>query len=170
MANIVMPKTLYLHIGTHKTGSTAIQQTLANNRTLLLNNGYLYPESATIGYGHHQLPSAISGEHSTKFAARAEDNSLATLLDELNATPTPNIIISSENFCRLSANEIHKVKKTFASFHIEIIVYLRRQDLLLQSLWIQFTKLGRNTDSFQTWYKRAFDAKKYGVVQKSDFS
>lgn len=38
-----MIKTIYLHIGFHKTASTSIQQTLFNNRHILAREGYLYP-------------------------------------------------------------------------------------------------------------------------------
>ena len=35
--------TLYLHIGMHKTGTTAIQRFCAENRRALLKRGYCYP-------------------------------------------------------------------------------------------------------------------------------
>jgi hypothetical protein len=38
-----MIKTIYLHIGIHKTGTTSIQKALGSNHNLLASNGYLYP-------------------------------------------------------------------------------------------------------------------------------
>ena len=35
-------KTIYFHIGTHKTGTTAIQKFLVTNKDELLNLGYKY--------------------------------------------------------------------------------------------------------------------------------
>jgi len=47
LENIDLTKTLYLHCGTHKTGTTAIQQYLNNNLSLLEKNNLIYPR---IGY------------------------------------------------------------------------------------------------------------------------
>ena len=38
-----MTRTLFLHIGSHKTGTTSIQNFLAHNRDLLAARGYGYP-------------------------------------------------------------------------------------------------------------------------------
>ncbi|QFT83272.1 hypothetical protein FIU89_21805 (plasmid) [Roseovarius sp. THAF27] len=38
-------KTLYLHIGLHKTGSTSLQSALFENLDLLKARGYLLPEA-----------------------------------------------------------------------------------------------------------------------------
>ena len=40
-------KTLYLHIGVHKTGSTSIQDFLFKNANLLENQGYFYPKGGS---------------------------------------------------------------------------------------------------------------------------
>ena len=38
-----MTKTLVLHIGTHKTGTTALQGALSSNPEVLSAHGYVYP-------------------------------------------------------------------------------------------------------------------------------
>ena len=48
-------KTIYLHIGIHKTGTTAIQYNLLQNRDWLAQQGYLYPKSCFRLQGHHYL-------------------------------------------------------------------------------------------------------------------
>jgi len=45
-------KTVYLHIGLHKTGTSTIQFFLANNREKLAELGYLYPFKQV---AHHNL-------------------------------------------------------------------------------------------------------------------
>lgn len=50
---------LVLHMGHAKTGSTAIQKTLAAARTWLRKNGILYPETAIIPHNHRVLMPAI---------------------------------------------------------------------------------------------------------------
>lgn len=46
-----MKNTLILHIGTPKTGTTAIQKFLYDNQTLLKEKGFFYPEIQKIMYG-----------------------------------------------------------------------------------------------------------------------
>lgn len=48
-------KKLFIHLGFLKTGSTAIQNFLSRNRTLLALNGYLYPESMFHEQTHNDL-------------------------------------------------------------------------------------------------------------------
>ena len=38
--------TVYLHIGAPKTGTSAIQKSLFNNRKLLVKHGFIYPDYA----------------------------------------------------------------------------------------------------------------------------
>ena len=50
---------LILHIGRHKTGTTAIQRFLYGNPELLRANGYCYPDHGAIGFGHHDIAGAL---------------------------------------------------------------------------------------------------------------
>src|SRR5699024_12805516 len=51
--------TVYLHIGAHKTGTTALQYFLWNNRKRLRKEGYLYPKLGLGGYSHGVLANVI---------------------------------------------------------------------------------------------------------------
>lgn len=46
---------LVLHIGNHKTGSTAIQTALSNSYKHLVSNGILYPKAGRARNAHHNL-------------------------------------------------------------------------------------------------------------------
>jgi len=50
---------LVLHIGSHKTGSTAIQRSLRDATDLLLERGILYPRTGRSGVGHAQLANEL---------------------------------------------------------------------------------------------------------------
>lgn len=54
---------LVLHMGHAKTGSTAVQKTLAAARTWLRKNGILYPETAIIPHNHRVLMPAIFSDN-----------------------------------------------------------------------------------------------------------
>ena len=72
--NLTKPD-LYLHVGTHKTGTTAIQEYLARYRKELAERGLLYPDTRA-GFwkstaGHHPLAHALARD-SLKDRARRE--------------------------------------------------------------------------------------------------
>ena len=50
-----MQKTIFLHIGANKTGTTSIQKQLAEHRDLLEREGVLYPRTAQAGSVHYPL-------------------------------------------------------------------------------------------------------------------
>ncbi|MHB8232145.1 MAG: hypothetical protein ACYDDB_04520 [bacterium] len=64
----IMKKKLFLHIGTHKTGTTALQSLLATNDRLLSNSGVLFPSAGRIGKysGHHNIARELNDEVSFK--------------------------------------------------------------------------------------------------------
>ena len=51
----MIAKTIYLHIGTPKTGTTSIQSYLAKNYKDLYNDGYLVPKASRHNGGNHTL-------------------------------------------------------------------------------------------------------------------
>lgn len=53
-------RSIILHIGVHKTGSSAIQMAFCRNRGRLLGEGVLYavagcPSDPAVQYGHHEM-------------------------------------------------------------------------------------------------------------------
>ncbi len=140
-------RNLYLHIGYHKTGTTAIQTCLAQNNKLFLEHGYHYPLVGLHGQGHHNIAWEI--RQFRRFSRR--DGTLRDLLREAENKATPNIIISSEEFCKADRSEIARLAEELRAYHVTVIVYLRRQDQLLQSIWAQLTKTGHQCDSFPEW-------------------
>jgi hypothetical protein len=52
----------YIHAGPHKSGTTAIQCFLQENRPELLKHGYFVPESGAVHGGHHALARKLCGQ------------------------------------------------------------------------------------------------------------
>lgn len=144
--------TLYLHIGTSKTGTTAIQHFCATNRRALRRRGYCFPRTP-IFYPN------ISGERNGHFLVgepRKPDGSFATARAEANwrkcmndlaaqLRRCPNVILSDEAIWN-SRTAHHgmwrdlKAEAEARGFDVRIIAYLRRQDLLLSAVWAQWVK------------------------------
>lgn len=149
-------KTLYLHIGLPKTGSTAIQRFCFFNQEILANNGYCYDK---IMKSTTRVPSYVNGLFITEkiydengkldSAATREhfENGLAIVQNQLNefdkviisGEPIWNSLRNREGWTNLK--ELYKLCKENDTT-IKIIVYLRSQDEYLSSLWKQRIKNG----------------------------
>jgi len=152
-------KHLYLHAGLPKTGSSSLQLDLFVNRSELLEQGILYPDTGLLGPGHHMLghygypaykieylPELYHYEQNGRVVnlnALSEADrqaQFAQLLDELT-TELQNFsgntaVLSSEAFSNWEQEQIDLFCRTMKSASVEItlIFYLRRQDELLDSL------------------------------------
>ncbi len=145
--------TAYIHIGTHKTGSTSIQYFLFKNRNKLKEQGFLYPLSGIPKknlFGQHHLAAAFL-ENWQLNTYNPNAGGWEEVISEANNFPDKNIIISSENFClpRFDLEQIYKVKNYLSQYTVKIVVYLRRQDNYLISQYRQFIGANKYSDSFQ---------------------
>jgi len=151
-----MKKKIYIHIGFGKTGTTAIQSFFSKNRAELLKRDFLYPTSGLQLGGHHLLSPLgacdISGNTQVIYKQLAK---------EINDSPASNIFISSENFIFAKPTLIERVQKEFEKFDVKIIFYIRCQYALIESVFLQWQKVGDdyqgNVVNFFNKHKGAFD-------------
>lgn len=135
-------KTLYIHIGTGKTGTTAIQNFLYENREVLKNSyGIQYCETGLVSRNHRGLDINATKRRLADY--RKIKLRLYQLNHEIISSNCHDFIISDEDFPGLSVKEIRFYRKIlFSDFNIKIIVYLRRQDKFLESWFNQIVKAG----------------------------
>lgn len=119
---------LHLHIGAHKTGTTALQQGLHHNRVLLRAVGCSYVGSLTAAHLHSYLGSVTPGKFLPDGFMVLDTDSLSA---RLATADTDTVVASSENFSFF----FHKPAIAALSEalrpqfdQIRIICYLRRQD------------------------------------------
>lgn len=138
-------KELYLHIGTHKTGTSALQQFFAANRKRLGRQGIIYPYDRGGGggeAGHFRLwwsLQAVRGKGDDRYPAdlgSSEQEWQAVLSQSGNG----RLLISAEGLWNCKPEDIAKIKTMTADFPVTIVVYLRRQDLLAASVYNQLAK------------------------------
>ncbi|NES69225.1 MAG: hypothetical protein F6K24_30340, partial [Okeania sp. SIO2D1] len=135
--------TIYLHIGLNKAGSTSLQHFLANNRDIFLSHGYLYPITGTLNNhrNHHNLawcfPNKFQNYNSNY---NPKLGTWDDLFEEINHSVADKIIISSEFFNTFDELKISQLKLKLNKFNIKIIVYIRRQDLRIKSMYKQGVK------------------------------
>jgi len=141
--------TVYLHIGTPKTGTTFLQNFLFDNRDKLLEKGYLYPiagtnlssQSLLTRCSHRQLVMLL-----LKQGNWAENLGIwEDLKSEIKTVKPQNVIISAEGFTgRPGAHNpdvIAQIKKMLENYETKIVVYLRRQDKFFSSYYCQRIRL-----------------------------
>lgn len=131
-----MKKKLYIHIGSHKTGTTSIQKSLFENASLLKEHNLVYFSRNPDGSQdfHHNLNKWFYG-YSKKHNAEKLAKKLAGFSE--------NVIISAEALSFVFfKDELLQLKKNLDKFfdEIKIIAYLRRQDQQLISHYNQSTK------------------------------
>jgi hypothetical protein len=131
---------LYLHIGTHKTGSTSIQSALMESLQHLKGKDCVYL----------QLPFELGSK--LMKADKLDSSLVSRLREQLKLTLGQNgrvreqckYILSFEGFSGnpdkgfLNADVVSEMlREATEIFHVRIIVYLRRQDDFLESMYTQ---------------------------------
>ncbi|WP_444893482.1 hypothetical protein ACJJIE_02850 [Microbulbifer sp. TRSA001] len=134
---------IYVHIGSDKTGSTAIQATLSQNRAALRAQGIEYPQFQKQGNHHEclfqELRSGKKGECWLK-------------LDRIISSKPKYLILSSEAFCTLKTPEIALLKKWLNYSDTRVIAYIRRADEYLESGIMQRLKTAKSYTAFKWQY------------------
>jgi len=162
-------KTLYIHIGDAKTGSSTIQKYCTKNRLDLLNNGIDYIPLGLLankGIAQHKFAFFINSDR--------KDYPLktASIFDELRSyiltSDLDKFVISSEGFCSLrSEDEILTLKELMPqNIDIKIVAYLRNPCEWIESWYCQVVKNKPYTKAnFNDFYQR-HQAPAYDVVLK----
>jgi len=131
-----MRKRLFIHIGTHKTGTSAIQNFLFRNREALREKGFFYPLPGNKP-GHHP----IAGEFNP-YNQRYKKGVMKTLsyIQEIRTHNLGTSIISAEGLTSRGI-DVQKLRDIIpGDLDVKIIIYLRRQDERLESGYNQIVK------------------------------
>lgn len=141
-------KKVFVHIGRAKTGTTAIQSVLSNNRSALNERGFCYPGT---GPHHGYLPWVLN-ERLRHVATPAQAETHSKLCAELRSVvedPGQNIIISSEGLQNVQPSVLREWLG--AIDEVRIVIYIREQVEWLASAYGQRVKSGTMPHSF-TWF------------------
>lgn len=149
-----MKKKVYIHIGANKTGTTSIQSFMNTNNSLLNTYGLHYCSIGKLWDGHFPLSWEL-GAGSAPTNYKSEGNLWEKVKEEIKARPENSFLISSENFILLKdIKKLNFIKDVLSDFDTYIIMYIRRQDLWVESLYLQAIKMGINVKDFLTFSKR----------------
>jgi len=140
------PRILFLHIGTHKTGTTSLQAMVAAHPAHFESQGLYYPRTGRAGWGHHNIAWQLTGDE--RFDPRA--GTLADLLDELRTADPSAVLVSSEDFEYLyrAPGQLSRLRRALddLGYAVRIVVTLRRQSDYVESLYAELLKHGLKAD------------------------
>jgi hypothetical protein len=136
----VKRKRVIVHAGYHKTGSTSIQVALTNAREELRAAGILYPLSGVpeaFPYGHHLLAWSLRDRPQAAhfIDADARQELWRSVCDEIEASSASVVIFSSEEFDRLSFEEINLLARRLTEYQITPVIFLRNHADLIESMY-----------------------------------
>ena len=161
-------KKVWLHIGTHKTGTTTLQKFFFKNREVLLQRGLYYPTEGSYffqeGKNHSLLAHALRSER-PEFLPDNLTFTLEGCVNDIQAdirkSDAPEIVISSEHFSfNSSKEEVERLKNVFdpIASEVHVILYLRRQDHRIESGYSQMIKRGYRVAPFESFIQWMLNA------------
>lgn len=134
---------IYLHIGTHKTGTKSIQWFLQEHEEQLAREGFLIPRAGTTTQiaGHHRLARDLVPGPCLDNLVEDGEGMLAILLTELRASEAHTAVISSERCHHLIdwPERIHALEEALRNegHTLEYVMFARHPDGYAKSLYWQ---------------------------------
>lgn len=179
-------KKIYLHLGLPKTGTSSLQHYLLQNEKALKEQGILFAKTARGNFDHHhQIRFSLAGKlfHILKYCLNNKNRNLpiwTTAINlndlrnqfqkEINEYHGKNIIISSEWLALfLNVKKIKSLKKIFYPHQVIPVIYIRKQEEFIQSLYAQLVKdtTFRIPFKFNLWWLKVLPfCNYYKIYQK----
>jgi len=125
---------VYIHIGTHKTGTTTIQNFMRANREFLNINNCNFIE----------IPSELDRQmawldnyHNDDLINEAKNYFIKTINNKKNIISSEGLVGTYLQAYTNSSFIAHFLYEVFKDYDVTIILYLRRQDEFFESLYTQ---------------------------------
>jgi hypothetical protein len=173
--------TIYLHIGTEKTGTTTLQDVAAKNRIMLANRGLLYPKFPgvlrhhgltvyALPLGRRDVPHKMLRLPSDHSVDRYRYSFIDKLGEEIHASKCGKVLLSNEHLSSWLKDPeyVDRLVTNLRSIadEIRVIVYLRPQYELVVSFYSTAVKAGspapirldRTEEDFRFNYERMLNA------------
>ena len=151
-----MSKRVVAHVGFHKTGTTALQESFSKNCEELKALGIIYPDLGQ--KAHHRAAWALAGRiwgwknRGGVQTPIAEWQKIVKSIKKNRGTT----LISSEFFCELDEEKINKFKNDIKVDDVTIVFTLRPLVKLLSSSYQQYLKYGL-TPTYEEWLHSVLD-------------
>jgi hypothetical protein len=151
---------LILHVGFHKSGTSALQESLHIQRQELLEFGISYP---AIGYtgrkAHHRIAWALTQKPwgwKTRGGETTPYRHFSRIISRINRSKVQKIVLSTEFFSELTAEQIQKIKLAVKNRDVKVFFTIRPLAKILASSYQQYLKYGIKAD-FEKWLHAVLD-------------
>jgi hypothetical protein len=137
---LLLPETgVLLHIGPHKTGTTAIQGALRLARAEMAKLDVIY---AGKGRQHQMAALALTGGRGMRGDRPADRSDWDQLVSEVRANASKRVIVSSEYFDEVTDEVAEDVVDSFGPDRVHVVVTLRPIAKIMPSAWQQYVRNG----------------------------
>lgn len=151
---------LILHVGTHKTATTTLQETFHRNRALLRKHGVIYPELGRRA-GHHGLVTPWF-EMPEVYDLGSPAKAVWQEIVQRHAKDDATVLLSSEEFSRGNRSrrvDFAELREMVSDFdEVQVLCVLREQAAFLQSIFLEISKLPRQM-GWREFYDKAMKAR-----------
>lgn len=140
-----MAGTVWLHIGTPKSGTSSLQKHLLDQRAALLDQGVAYV-----------TPGGFTSCNDLAIAQNRGRDDLAAIAADLNAQIEGSAcpLLSSEMFYGLAPSALARLLPALHGRAVKVLVYLRRQDRYIEAAYLQKAKNFRFSGSISDYIAR----------------
>ena len=162
-----MAKQIIIHAGFHKTGTTALQQSLHDNRDALQLAGLSYLVVGAGAAAHNSVLALANRGWGWKNRGRKviPKKRWTALVGQMRKS-AGTAVVSSEFFSELSEKFVAQVRNDLANIPVKIVFTLRPLDKLFPSAYTQALKAG-STKTYSEWLKVQLDD--YHAAAKANF-
>jgi hypothetical protein len=136
-----------LHIGPHKTGTTAIQASIAAARPRLAARGYQYPGRQRQHQKAAQAAGNRLGPAGLRKPAQRDWNQLVA---EVHAQRDKRVIVSAEAFTEADDERARKIVRRLGGDDVHVVITLRPLAKILPSAWQQYVR-NRMRTPYDEW-------------------
>jgi len=154
--SLLVPRgTRLVHIGPHKTGTTAVQVALDREADVLPAHGVTYVG----GVDYHRPARAgwALGLRGRPVGKRVPDiRQWERLVRQVAEAGTPRVCVSNEDFGRARPPQIRRIVDDLGGDRVHVVAVARRFDRYLPSQWQQRVKAG-DTRAFGDWLHAVLD-------------
>ncbi len=159
---------MYVHIGIGKTGSTTLQSFLRFNKLALERRGFCFPDIMGVHSNGNATPAALTLADDTPqwvYRLRPDLQDTSSMFEQFwseliaNKSGTNRTIIASSEEFEMVSPELFFERSRFDNEAKKIVLFLRRQDRVIESLYVQLVRYGYVTESLTSFVQNILDQK-----------
>lgn len=164
--DLVLPEGVRLvHIGPHKTGTTALQWSFHTQRAELAAHGVHYAGDKPQPY---REVTALTGRRGRLGAPRGTLEEWRRLVDEIGAAGDQRVVMSCESLANADTGSIERLVGDLGPDRVHVVRMLRRYDKMLPSQWQQIIA-GGSPQAYESWLESIFSDPSHTFWQRHGY-